>query len=117
MKKPQGRLVAPHLLALSGPPTPTRHPWNCPLLQSPAHDMSPGISLQSKEEYGPHRGTTCLHCQGPHVTLGLLRRALRPACVQHRILLCHGCWGHEVFPHHMKTQPWDMLQGWGQTSG
>lgn len=72
-----------------GTTTRTRHPWNCPILLAPVHDVSPGVSLQSQEEYGPHRGNTCLHCQGEPMSLLSSYAGLR---VQHRVLLCHGCW-------------------------
>lgn len=41
MKIPQGTLVAPYRLAISRPPTATRHRWNIPILQAPVCDVFP----------------------------------------------------------------------------
>lgn len=55
-KKPHRRLAA----------SPVGHPWNCPNSWLPGHNVSLGVILQSKMEYGSHCGTTCLHPSREH---------------------------------------------------
>lgn len=100
MKIPQGTLVAPYPVAISGQPI-TRHPWNIPDLLDPVRDVSPeqrGIWTLQWHHLLTLPGTPRHPC-----TPGPPRRALHPARVQHRILLCHGRRGHEVFPQSEDT--------------